>query len=209
MNKNGAKNLRSSVGNIAYKIAATASEDDALIVDIRDEEDFKKNHIPDSINIMAVSDTSKFETWLGSIVQPDEKFHLIVDAIENAEKILHRTAKIGYEINVKSIFTMGEKELEESADLNLEDFKKNETNYTIVDIRNDSEVAEGKIFESAIAIPLHQLREKAGEIPTDKPIVVHCAGGYRSAAGSSILEKELQTKNVFDLSDDIEKFKKS
>ncbi|MCZ4318654.1 rhodanese-like domain-containing protein [Aequorivita viscosa] len=207
INKNGAENLRASLGKIEFRIGENRTENDALIVDIRDEEAFKKNHLPGSINIMAVSETAKFETWLGSIVRPDEKFHLVVDSVENAEEILHRTAKIGYESNVLSVLTIGSNKQEESSHFNVEEFRDNTEKYTIVDIRNDSEVSEGKFFNDAITIPLHQLRENVDEIPTNKPIVVHCAGGYRSAAGASILEKELKIKNVFDLSDDVEDFK--
>ncbi len=84
-----------------------------------------------------------------------------------------------------------------------------------MDIRNASEVEEGKFFESAIAIPLNELRDRTDEIPTDKPIVVHCAGGYRSAAGSSIVDKQLNGIvdkqlsgiKVFDLSDAVNDFK--
>ena len=156
---------------------------------------------------MAISETSKFETWLGSIVRPDEEFHLVVDSAENLENILNRIAKIGYEANVKTIFTLGDGVSEKSTRFNLEHFKNNINDYTIVDIRNETEVSEGEFFENNIVIPLYQLREKADQVPTDKPIVVHCAGGYRSAAGASILQKELQIKNVFDLSDDVEHFK--
>jgi hydroxyacylglutathione hydrolase len=89
----------------------------------------------------------------------------------------------------------------------LEDFKKNKDNYTIVDIRNESELAEGKIFDNAIGIPLNELRDRTDELPKNKPLVVHCAGGYRSAAGSSILENKIDGQKVFDLSEDIQDFK--
>ncbi len=207
INKNGARNLSTALGEIPLRLNVSNFSEDALIVDMRDGSEFKKNHLSGSINIMATSETSKFETWLGSVVQPEEKFHIVVDSVENVENILQRIAKIGYELNVKSVLTLGNEVLEKSMGFNLEDFKNNEDAYTIVDIRNESEVAEGKFFEKAITIPLHQLREKADEIPTDKPIVVHCAGGYRSAAGASILERELNVKKVFDLSDAVEDFK--
>ncbi|MGV6832102.1 MAG: rhodanese-like domain-containing protein, partial [bacterium] len=51
------------------------------------------------------------------------------------------------------------------------------------------------------------LRDTADDIPTDKPIVVHCAGGYRSAAGSSILERQLKDVKVYDLSEAVNDFK--
>ncbi|MFC5534950.1 rhodanese-like domain-containing protein [Rhodocytophaga aerolata] len=82
--------------------------------------------------------------------------------------------------------------------------------FTIVDIRNESETKAGKFFKQAISIPLPELRERAKEIPVDKPIVVHCAGGYRSAAGSSILEAVLDTKaEVLDMSEAVNELKKS
>jgi len=206
-NKAGAINLRESLGGIPFKINVMKPENGALIIDCRHGDDFKKNHLQGSINIMATSEGDKFETWLGSIVRPDENYNLVVDSIENAEEILHRTSKIGYESQVAAVYTIADEVLEESENFNLQDFKQHPDNYTIVDIRNESEVLEGKIFENSINIPLYELRENANKVPTDKPIVVHCAGGYRSTAGASILENALKIKNVFDLSEAIEEFK--
>tara|TARA_R110000822_G_C15223964_1_gene484598 strand:- start:591 stop:1064 length:474 start_codon:yes stop_codon:yes gene_type:complete len=156
---------------------------------------------------MATSKTSKFETWLGSIVKPEEEFYVVVNSVEEANTLLNRIAKIGYEKQVKAVVTLSNDDLKKSSEFNISDFKNNKEAFTIVDIRNESEVEEGKIFESALTIPLHQLRERVSEIPTEKPIVVHCAGGYRSAAGSSILETELKNTTVFDLSDAVTEFK--
>ena len=206
-NKAGAVNLRESLGGIPYRINVKKPENGALIIDCRNGDDFKKNHLPGSINIMATSEGDKFETWLGSIVRPEEDFNLVVDSIEDAEEILHRTSKIGYESQVAAVYSIADDVLEASESFNLQDFKQHPDNYTIVDIRNESEVVDGKIFANSINIPLHELRENAEKVPTDKPIVVHCAGGYRSTAGASILEKDLKIKNIFDLSEAVEEFK--
>ncbi len=207
INKNGAKNLQKNLGKIPFHLFSRKTMGNSIIVDIRNEVDFKKNHLPGSFNIQAVSDTAKFETWLGSTVRPNEKFYLVVDTVENAYKISNRIAKIGYETQVKGILTLKEGIGTTSENLNFKDFKEYQEKYTIVDIRNDSEVAEGKLFKNALTIPLYELREKATQIPTNKPIVVHCAAGYRSAAGSSILERELQGAIVFDLGEKIQEFK--
>ena len=92
---------------------------------------------------------------------------------------------------------------ETSAELALEDFKINRQQYTIVDVRNRGEVNEGLIFSDAITIPLPELRERISEIPTDKPIVVHCAAGYRSAAATSIIAAAIKTVPVYDLGEEI------
>jgi len=207
INKEGAKNLSESIGIIPLQLSVSEKKGDILVIDTRDEATFKKKHLPESINIMATSKTSKFETWLGSIVKPEEEFYVVVNSVEEANTLLNRIAKIGYEKQVKTVVTLSNDDLKKSSEFNISEFKNNKEAFTIVDIRNESEVEEGKIFESALTIPLHQLRERVSEIPTEKPIVVHCAGGYRSAAGSSILETELKNTTVFDLSDAVTEFK--
>lgn len=76
-------------------------------------------------------------------------------------------------------------------------------------VSSHSEVKNNKIFTNAIHIPLHELRERTNEIPFHKPIVVNCAGGYRSAAGSSIIKSKLNgTSQVYDLSEAVNQFQK-
>ncbi|GAA1665980.1 MBL fold hydrolase [Mycolicibacterium murale] len=57
---------------------------------------------------------------------------------------------------------------------------------TLIDIRNPGERESGAIPHS-LHIPLAQLRLRLAEVPTDKPIVVHCAGGWRSSVAASLL----------------------
>lgn len=203
-NRKGPDNLRSSVAKVPFKLNTTT---DGLIIDVRDEVVFKKGHLPGSINIMAVSENSKFETWLGSIVEPNESFSIVIDKPEDLDMVLERVAKIGYEKQVRLVLTMEEKNLAHSAKLDVADFRNNPDHYTIVDIRNQSEVEEGKFFEKALNFPLNDLRKSIDQIPMDKPLVVHCAGGYRSTAGSSILEKLVDKVPVYDLGENVNDFK--
>jgi rhodanese-related sulfurtransferase len=151
-------------------------------------------------------DGNKFETWLGSILAPREPFYLIGEDKQTLDSLFLRCAKIGYETAVKKAFVF--QEGNETAPLiDVAQFKTHLSGYTIVDIRNTSEVKEHPVFENAIAIPLPELRKRVWEIPLDKPIVVHCAGGYRSAAGSSIIQQLIGNKTtVFDLGDHIKTF---
>lgn len=204
INKAGAKNVRKSNAKVAFKFN---SSEKGLLVDTRNETDFKNGHLPGSINIQANSPSDKFETWLGSIVEPNEIFHIVIDNPYDLEAILDRVSKIGYESQLNSVLTVDNNALVKSSALDLSDFKKNPSSYTIVDIRNQSEINEGTFFEDALAHPLNELRKTYKEIPLDKPIVVHCAGGYRSAAGSSLLQKLLEGATVLDLGDNVKEFK--
>ena len=203
VNKTGAGNLREALAAVPFRMHGSEK---GLIVDTRAEEDFKSGHLEGSINIQATSMDDKFETWLGSIVEPREEFHLVIDRSADLGAILNRVSKIGYEKQLQSVFTLNGRNLVESRSLDLQDFEAHPERYTVIDVRNASEVEEGKIFDHALSHPLNELRGTAGKIPTEKPVVVHCAGGYRSAAGSSILSRELESVRVFDLGEDIKKF---
>ncbi|TBW28906.1 rhodanese-like domain-containing protein [Gramella sp. KN1008] len=207
INKTGPENVQRTKWANKLRLNVDEVEEGVLVVDTRDGDSFKAGHLPNSINIMARSEKDKYETWLGAIVKPEEKFYLVINSVDNLEEMLERTAKIGYEKQVKAVITLSKKVSEKSPDFDLEDFKKNKDNYTIVDIRNKSELAEGKIFEDAIAVPLNELRDNSTEIPSHKPVVVHCAGGYRSAAGASILDNKFDSTKVYDLSEAIKDFK--
>lgn len=206
INKDGALNVQKAKYNVELKLLVEEVEKDVKVVDTRDGQAYKMGHLPNSINIMARTEDDKFETWLGAIIEPKEPYYLVVSSIYDLDDILERTAKIGYEKQLKGILTLADTVSYTSDDLDLGDFKEHPDNYTIVDIRNESELAEGKIFDDAFAVPLNELRDRAGEIPSDKPIVVHCAGGYRSSAGASILENKYKNIKVYDLGEDIKKF---
>ena len=57
---------------------------------------------------------------------------------------------------------------------------------TLLDTRTNTEVARGKI-DGFMHIPLDSLRKRLGEIPTGKPVYVHCHSGLRSYIACRIL----------------------
>lgn len=209
INKKGADNFSSSVAEVRRLEMVTAEnrhqvlKTGVLIIDSRPEDQYKKSHLKDSINIM---NDLRFETWLGSIVKPGEKFYLVAINETELEELISRSARIGYEKQIEGAFVLA------SGDAEMKKFdpellKKDENAFTIIDIRNPSETSSNKLFSSTINIPLYELRDRADEIPSGKPVVVHCAGGYRSAAGSSIINAAFKGKEiVYDLSYDVKSF---
>ncbi|MFN2375961.1 MAG: MBL fold metallo-hydrolase [Candidatus Binatia bacterium] len=61
---------------------------------------------------------------------------------------------------------------------------------TLVDVREASELTGdlGRV-EGSLHIPLGELRDRAAEVPRDKPVVCVCRSGRRSAQACTILEK--------------------
>ncbi|MEO8583217.1 MAG: rhodanese-like domain-containing protein, partial [Flavitalea sp.] len=202
LNKKGAQHMKESIAAVKKGDATNLSRD-LWVVDVRKGDDFKEGHLPHSVNIQ---EDGKFETWLGSIIKPDEQFYIAAKDEEQLQKVLTRVASIGYETAVATSVVVRDGDVKE-AELDVALFRNHTTHYTIVDVRNKSEVEEGKIFENSISIPLAELRGRTDEIPTNKPIVVHCAGGYRSAAASSLIHAKLgRGVSVFDLGEAVEEF---
>ncbi|QRR01610.1 MBL fold metallo-hydrolase [Dyadobacter sandarakinus] len=209
LNKKGAAHFKPGLEGVKRINLTTEPqnrlEDNILIIDTRDERIFKEGHLPNSVNMM---DGKKFETWLGSIIKPEETFYLTGDSWQVLERLIERTASIGYEPAIKSAFVAGPAPLQTPL-LDKVHFRQNQNKYSIIDVRNLSEAAEDKIFESSISIPLADIREKIGLVPLDKPIAVHCASGYRSAVGSSLIAALLNGQvQVFDIGDFVKEFSK-
>ena len=203
LNKAGAPAYAPGVQQVKRLAPGAALEAGAVVIDTRPEAEFKKGHVDGAINIQQ---GGKFETWLGSIVGPEESFYLIAADEATREDLIQKAAKIGYEPLIKGAL-VGTPATEATMPvLDVPTFREHPENYTIVDIRNPVEHRDEPIFDGSLNIPLPELRERAGEIPTDKPVVVHCAGGYRSAAGSSIVADALPGTEVLDLSEAVKSF---
>ena len=204
LNRMGAPNLKETISSVKIDVLPEnhGEKPDQLlwIIDVRNGNKFKAGHLLHSINLM---EDGKFETWLGTIIKPGEKFYLAGESREQLHRVLERVAAIGYETAIAKAFIIkGGQAKEEEIDINS--FKNNSDKFTIVDVRNTSEVKEKKLFPNSISIPLAELRERLPEIPKDKPIVVHCAGGYRSAAASSFISSKLNgSVHVFDMGEAI------
>lgn len=206
LNKKGAADFTKSIQSVEIRDTITCAgcanslNPNYIIIDTRPEAIFKASHLKNAINLM---NDLKFETWLGSIIDPNEKFYLQAQNETELNTLIKRIAKIGYENQIELAF-ISEFGNEASPMFPAEEFELSTENFTIVDLRTAAERVAKKIFSRSYHIPLAELRERYPEIPTDKPIVVHCAGGYRSAAGASILSSKVKAKiPVYDFSERI------
>ena len=205
LNKQGARGFEDSIRAVPHLSTATALEPGVLLIDSRPAAKFRAGHLPGAINLQ---DGGKFETWLGSVVGPTEPFYLLADSQIALDAVVRKTAKIGYEANIKGALLAPNTAPETSPEVDVAAVRQHPEAFTIVDIRNHAE-AKTPVFDNALLIPLPELRERAHEIPTDKPILIHCAGGYRSAAGASIVQNALPGTEVLDLGEAITEFQKA
>lgn len=202
LNMQGAPNFEDSVRAVPRLSSAAALTPGVLLIDARPAAKFRAGHLPGAINLM---DGAKFETWLGSVVGPEEKFYLLTDTQIQLDAVIRKAAKIGYESNIKGALLAPTTMPTTSPEVDVTLVREHPEEFTIVDIRNRNE-AQTPLFDDALLIPLPELRERVKEIPADKPVLVHCAGGYRSAAGMSIIQSALPNTPVLDLSEAVSEF---
>lgn len=170
--------------------------DGAMVIDTRENEMFAIGHIPGAINIPFTSSLeSSFTNWSGWFLNYEDPFYLIVDearleaameglisiGLDNVggffdTNILGEWAHMGNEMQCYEITTP-----EKVADKVLQNA------VTVVDVRSVSEFVEGHI-PGAQHYMLGYLLDMYQNIPTDKPIVVNCQTGGRSAISASILQ---------------------
>ena len=58
----------------------------------------------------------------------------------------------------------------------------------VIDVRAPLE-RQQKHIAGSVAVPLNHLAEQLSELPRDRPLIVHCAGGYRSSIAASLLAR--------------------
>jgi hydroxyacylglutathione hydrolase len=196
LNKRGAPVLKESLGQVPLLASDCRLNPSCLLIDTRPAASFRQGHLPQALNIQ---DGLKFETWLGTLIAPGEKFYLIAGDEASLQQVIAKTAKIGYELHIKGAVVEPKGQTEASARLDPEAFRAHPDHYTVVDIRSPGEQEAQSFLARSLHIPLPELRRRIAEIPTDKPIAVHGADGYQSAAGSSIVANLIRKQPVYDL----------
>ncbi|MBL8005926.1 MAG: MBL fold metallo-hydrolase [Ignavibacteria bacterium] len=203
LNRRGAPDFEESINNVRRIITYNEIENGFIVIDTRSKADFDNGHFKGAVNL---GDDRQFETWLGTIVSPLERYYLVSDTEFNLDNFIKRTAKIGYELLIEGALVHKNSEgliISDSLDINI--FMSDTDKFTLIDVRNKTERENRNVFSNSLFIPLNELRERFSEIPAGKPVVVHCAAGYRSAAAASILRNLLDCK-IYDLGEDVKIF---
>ena len=58
----------------------------------------------------------------------------------------------------------------------------------LVDVRTPNE-RQQKLIEGSASVPLNRLAERTSELQKDRPVLIYCAGGYRSSIAASLLQR--------------------
>ena len=169
---------------------AAANETDALILDTRSAQDFAKSFIPNSIFIGI---DGGFAPWVGSLISDIEQKILIVADAGREQEVITRLARVGYDHAIGYLeggidaWKSAGKELDNITSVTVEETAaKMEEGNIVIDVRKPGEYNSDHIVDVE-NIPLDFINENMASVPKDKPVYIHCAGGYRSMIFVSIL----------------------
>jgi glyoxylase-like metal-dependent hydrolase (beta-lactamase superfamily II) len=165
----------------------------AQILDTRDPAEFAAAHLEGSLNIGLLG---QYATWAGTILRHDEPIVVIADPGMETESAM-RLGRIGFD-NVIGYLNDGLRSVEGSSARIVSTERigagiaaqrlASSAPPLVVDVRTPTERAQKRIAGS-VHIPLSRLMERMHEIPPDRPVLVHCAGGYRSSIAASLLQR--------------------
>ena len=196
MNKEGYEDVNLIINNGDNPIDVSEFEEvvnqsGALILDVRNQEDFSRGHIPRSIFIGL---DGSFAPWVGTLIKDvKQSIALVVDKGREKEAI-KRLSRVGFDKTIgylKGGFDAWKKSSRDYDSINSisanEFEKKIKDDSLIIDVRKSSEHNSKKII-SSINAPLDDLNRYLKKLPNNQNFYIHCERGYRSMIASSILK---------------------
>jgi len=187
------KNLEQVLRPIDLDEVLRMGDAGAQILDVRDAADYAKGHLAGSINIGL---GGQYATWAGTVLDRTRPIVIVAEPGREQEAAL-RLGRIGFD-HVAGYMNGGMEALAGRPDLvwpterisapMVAEELASADPPLLLDIRNPREWAT-KHIEGSVNVPLNHLQERIAEIPRDRRIAVHCAGGYRSSIAASILHQ--------------------
>jgi hydroxyacylglutathione hydrolase len=169
----------------------------AQILDVRDPAEFAAAHLKGSINIGL---DGQYATWAGTVLSREHPIVIISDPHREQEAAM-RLGRIGFD-HVVGYLADGLHSIQSRPDLTVSTDRLSAPVTAerlaggaggahpplVIDVRAPRERQQKRIAGS-VAIPLNHLAERLPELPRDRPLIVHCAGGYRSSIAASLLAR--------------------
>ena len=176
-------------------------DEGAAVVDIRPGRDYDRGHIPGSYSIGIDGPVS---VWVGWLIARGRPIVLVGGTDDELHKAQRQLLRIGYDTiagaldggidawrsDGRSISTFETVEVEDMAQWVL-----SAEPMTVVDARDEHEWVAGHV-PGAVHMYVPDVPHRAGEIPREAPVAVHCASGYRAGIAASLLEQAGLTRII-------------
>ncbi len=166
----------------------SAHEKNIKIIDTRNKVNFANGFIAGSLNIQG---TNSFSTWCGWLLNYQEQFILVAEESQ-MEDLTRKLMRIGLDNIYGYISDVNDLgiELQTAAVISMDEFKSylGKDNVQIIDVRGAAEYEAGHMAQ-AENVFVGTLPDNLHKVSKDKPVIIHCQAGDRSAIAYSILAK--------------------
>ena len=189
-----------------------ANQRDAIILDVRHQNDFVKGHIPQSIFIGI---DGGFAPWVGAMIGDVSQAILLITPEGREEETVTRLARVGFDNTLG--FLEGGLEAWKNEDNVIDSIDgidsnslkvlSEKENLPLFDVRKPAEYLSEHLPD-AKNTPLDFINEHMNDFPSGSTFYIHCAGGYRSVIAASIL-KSRGIHNLIDVKGGFGALKKS
>ena len=183
--------LKQSLNPLSFIEFKNLINDNTVILDVRNQNEFKKGFIPGSIFIGL---NGTFAPWVGSIIKDiSTKLLLVCDEGQEQEAIM-RLSRVGFDNCLGylaggfSTWLNNDCKYETIETIDSDSLSKIIDDINLIDVRKLSERDNGYLSASK-SIPLDDFENELSEINSDEKNYIHCAGGYRSVIACSILKR--------------------
>ncbi|MGQ0617240.1 MAG: MBL fold metallo-hydrolase [Acidimicrobiia bacterium] len=174
--------------------AADVAGDGVVVLDVRPPATFAAAHLAGSVNIGL---EGRFAEFAGTVIAPGSVLVLVAADRASAAEARTRLARIGYDqvegavIGPEEGFVDRPDLAQRASRLTARELAAAAADHDVqvLDVRSAGERLAGTVPD-AVHIPMVQLRERCGRLDLAKPVVVYCAGGYRSSIAASVLRAE-------------------
>ncbi len=167
-----------------------AEETGAVVLDVRHQNDYVKGHVPRSIFIGL---DGGFAPWVGALIADVQQPILLIAPEGRESEAITRLSRVGFDKTLgylKGGFTAwkeSQKEFDSIDQMTADELKADLDNQVVFDVRKPGEF-EAEHLPNAENTPLDFLNDHMAQIGQAGPLVIHCAGGYRSVIAASILK---------------------
>lgn len=176
----------------AEEFETVAENTGALIIDTRNDKDFAKGFIPQSINIGLNGD---FAPWVGTMIVDVKQPILLITEKGKEHEAITRLSRVGFDRVLGHLrggfdtWRFAEKGIDTINRITAEQFASEIkiNGNKIIDVRKESEYAAEHI-EDSYNKPLAYINEWIKDVNPQDHFYLHCAGGYRSMIAASILQ---------------------
>jgi hydroxyacylglutathione hydrolase len=202
INRRGARPLSEvTAPALAPDAAAERIERGAVVLDVRDAFAFGTAHIRGSLNIGL---RGQYASWAGTLVTKDDELVIVAAGREEAEEAVMRLARVGLE-NVGGWLAGGiaawcesGRAVETLPQIDVAELRTRLGELNVLDVRRRGEYGGGHV-PHALNVPLDELPRRLAALDPSKPTAVICAGGYRSSAAASLLQRHAFAAPLFNV----------